>query len=106
MAVAAINLACAYGQEQAKRALEITAAGDHNLLLTGLPGSSKTLMFSLSARNLYHRLPKVARTITDLAGASHIQPSYFTEALQCRARGQELDLNKIIDSRAKACVTH
>ena len=32
------------GQEHVKRALEITAAGGHNLLMIGPPGSGKTLM--------------------------------------------------------------
>ena len=32
------------GQQKAKRALEISAAGGHNILMTGSPGSGKTLM--------------------------------------------------------------
>ena len=32
------------GQQKAKRALEISAAGGHNIIMTGSPGSGKTLM--------------------------------------------------------------
>lgn len=39
-----LDMSYVYGQEQAKRVLEISAAGGHNILLNGPPGSGKTLL--------------------------------------------------------------
>jgi magnesium chelatase family protein len=49
-----VDLSIIYGQAQAKRAVEIAAAGCHNIILSGPPGTGKTLL----AKSIMGLLPK------------------------------------------------
>lgn len=70
-----IDFADIRGQEHAKRALEIAAAGGHNVLLSGAPGSGKTLL----AQALRGILPPLsleeALEVTQVYSVANLLPS-------------------------------
>jgi len=74
-AISITDLAYIKGQEHVKRALEVAAAGGHNVIMMGPPGSGKTLL----ARSLPSILPPMiteeALEVTKIYSVSGLLPS-------------------------------
>lgn len=78
----AIDLADIKGQETAKRALEVAAAGGHNLLMVGPPGAGKSML----ASRLQTILPPLS-------------PSELLEVSMIASIAGELENGKLSDAR-------
>jgi magnesium chelatase family protein len=68
------DLSEVFGQPSAKRALEVAAAGGHNLLMVGPPGAGKTMLASRLPGLLPEPTPEEAleiATIASVAGLGH-----------------------------------
>jgi magnesium chelatase family protein len=79
---AVLDLADIKGQESAKRALEIAAAGGHNLLMIGPPGSGKSMLAA--------RLPSILPTLS---------PSDLLEVSMIASVAGEIENGALTDRR-------
>ena len=68
------DLSGVHGQQQAKKALEIAAAGFHNILMTGPPGSGKSMLARCIPGILPPLTPEEALEITRIYSASGMLP--------------------------------
>ncbi len=69
------DMAYIKGQEHVKRAMEVAAAGGHNILMTGPPGSGKTLLARSLPGILPGMTPEEALTVTKIYSISGLLPS-------------------------------
>ncbi|MBI2305286.1 MAG: YifB family Mg chelatase-like AAA ATPase [Chloroflexi bacterium] len=70
-----IDLCHIKGQEHAKRALEVAAAGSHNLVMIGPPGSGKTLLARSLPSILPAMSPQEALEVTKIYSVGGLLPS-------------------------------
>jgi magnesium chelatase family protein len=77
------------GQEQAKRAIEIAAAGNHNILMVGPPGSGKSMLAA--------RLPGLLPPL---------QPDEALEASLIHSLGDGLPQGRLLRKRPFRCPHH
>ena len=69
------DLADVRGQEHAKRALEVAAAGGHNLLVFGSPGAGKTLLARCLPGILPSLTPDEALEVTQIYSVAGLLPA-------------------------------
>ncbi len=76
------NMSSVRGQEHVKRALEVAASGGHNILMSGPPGSGKTLLARTTPSILPRMLIEEALDVTKIYSVSGMLPTDVPLILQ------------------------
>lgn len=91
------------GQETAKRALEIAAAGGHNLLMSGPPGAGKSLMAACMPGILPDLTPAEALEVSMVASvAGTLEGGRMTRARPFRAPHHSASMAALVGGGLKA----
>jgi magnesium chelatase family protein len=85
-----------YGQENAKRALVIAAAGQHNVLLIGPPGVGKSFLAQATRGILPPLEPEEAIEVTKIWSAAGLRPSGLMQECPFRAPHQTSSIGALI----------
>lgn len=97
------DLADIKGQESAKRALEVAAAGSHNLLMVGPPGSGKSMLAQRLASILPPLAPKELLEVSMIASiAGEIAGGKLTDRRPFRAPHHSASMAAMVGGGTKA----